>query len=262
MLFPISPVSDVVVLPSREPVPGHGFLPVNAFLLRGETPILVDCGSGHERGAFMEALETVIDPRSIRAVLLTHEDGDHSGALIDVLDRAPEARVYTTLAGLGKLLSAVSFSPERAHLVVPGSEIAVGSRRFHAVRPPMYDSPATLAYADLDRRYLFTSDALGAFLPATPDALTDLDMAAVCEGMSRFCRINSPWLATVDRSAYARELERFRALATGWVFGAHLLPARAEDLAPLFDRAAQLPDEGELALPDQKAFLALLGLAA
>jgi flavorubredoxin len=92
MDIPFSPIQDLVVLPSFEPVPGLGILPVNRFLTRGSELILVDTGVATERAAFLDALDTVMDPRDLRWILLTHEDADHAGALEALLERAPRPR--------------------------------------------------------------------------------------------------------------------------------------------------------------------------
>ena len=36
---------DVHVLPSRMDVPGVGSIPINAFVILSEQPVLVDCGA-------------------------------------------------------------------------------------------------------------------------------------------------------------------------------------------------------------------------
>ena len=39
-----NPADDVVALTDVLPIPGLGFLPVNAYLVRAEQPLLVDSG--------------------------------------------------------------------------------------------------------------------------------------------------------------------------------------------------------------------------
>jgi hypothetical protein len=40
---------DIEVLTSNFPIPGFGFVPINAFVIKGAEPILVDTGSVVER---------------------------------------------------------------------------------------------------------------------------------------------------------------------------------------------------------------------
>ena len=45
-----------------------GFLPVNAFVIKTEEPVLVDTGMGIEGKEFMRALESIIDPLDLVGV--------------------------------------------------------------------------------------------------------------------------------------------------------------------------------------------------
>lgn len=258
MHTPFSPCDGLVVLPSSEPVPGLGLLPVNAFLIRGPAPLLVDCGMGREQAAFLDALETVVDPSSLAGILLTHEDADHSGSLNELLERAPGATLYTTLPGMGKLGAGGPIPPQRVQLLAPGSGFTAGGRRFRAVRPPMYDSPATLAFLEEEHGWLFASDALSAFLPAAPEWAEDLDPTVLADGMSLHCRMNSPWLADIDRGRYAAAVRAFAALDPELVLATHLPPLRRAGFRRLIDRALRLPDEGVVPLPDQAAFAQIM----
>lgn len=251
---PFSPTPDLVVLPSSEPVPGLGVLPVNSFLIRGSEPILVDAGIATERAAFLDALDTVLDPRDLRWILLTHEDADHAGALEVLMDRAPQATLVTNLLGMAKLGSSMRLAPERVRLVRPGSMLKLGRFAFEVHRPPMYDSPATLAFLEATRGWLFASDALAAFIPAAVERADEVAPSVLAEGMSLACRMNSPWLATADRIVYKAQVDAFAALRPTWTFGSHLPPAEAKVFHTLCTRAADLPAEGEVPLPDQAAF--------
>jgi hypothetical protein len=57
-------MSDIEVLPAYFQVPGAGFLPVNAFVIKAKEPVLVDTGMGIDSEEFMKALKSVIDPRA------------------------------------------------------------------------------------------------------------------------------------------------------------------------------------------------------
>ena len=73
--------ADIDVLTSSFPIPGFGSIPINAFVLHGSEPLLVDTGAVVERDEFMTALRSVIDPADLKWIWLTHPDFDHIGAL-------------------------------------------------------------------------------------------------------------------------------------------------------------------------------------
>ena len=238
---PFSPLPDLFVLPSSLPVPGGSFLPVHAFVLRGPETILVDAGLAAEAAAVIDALDTVVDPADLRWIVVTHEDADHTGALAAILDRAPRAEVVVTETGVGKLSSTEAFAPDRYRVVRPGTELDLGRHRFRVLAPPMYDSPATLMLMEVDRGWLFSSDAYGAFVPGLPERAEELPLDAVLDGMATFCGLNSPWLADVDADAFAARVSAIEALDPEWVFAAHLAPLRSSLFSALTERARLLP---------------------
>jgi flavorubredoxin len=54
-------IPDIDILPAHFPIPGAGFLPVNAYVIKAKEPVLVDTGMGIESEEFMAALKSVID---------------------------------------------------------------------------------------------------------------------------------------------------------------------------------------------------------
>ena len=77
---------DIDVITSAIPIPGMGLIPVNAFVLHGPEPILVDTGTVIERDEFMTVLRSVIDPAALKWIWLTHTDFDHIGSLATLLE--------------------------------------------------------------------------------------------------------------------------------------------------------------------------------
>ena len=57
---------DIDVLTSSFPIPGFGLVPINAFVLHGPEPVLVDTGAVVERDEFMTVLRSVIDPADLK----------------------------------------------------------------------------------------------------------------------------------------------------------------------------------------------------
>ena len=58
--------ADIEVLTSNFPIPGYGLVPVNAFVIKGSEPVLVDTGAAVTSREFMPALGSVIDPADLR----------------------------------------------------------------------------------------------------------------------------------------------------------------------------------------------------
>src|SRR3974377_1300587 len=80
---------DIDVLTSNVAIPGLGLVPVNAFVLKGSEPVLVDTGTVVDSEEFMTVLRSVIDPADLKWIWLTHTDFDHIGSLHQLLARKP-----------------------------------------------------------------------------------------------------------------------------------------------------------------------------
>ena len=168
MIASYQAASGIDVLTSTFPVPGFGVVPINAFVLHGPEPVLVDTGPIVEREEFMTALRSVIDPADLRWIWLTHTDFDHIGALPQLLAENPQLRILTTFLSMGIMSLSAPLPIHRVHLINPGQKITVGDRTLTAVKPPVFDNPATTGFHDDKSGALFSSDCFGALLQAAP----------------------------------------------------------------------------------------------
>ena len=60
-------IGDVTVLNDYTEVPGVGFLPVNAFVLHAQQPVVIDSGLSTIDKDFVSALAEVLDPTDVRS---------------------------------------------------------------------------------------------------------------------------------------------------------------------------------------------------
>ncbi|SON56727.1 putative diflavin flavoprotein A 3 [Hartmannibacter diazotrophicus] len=222
---------DWHVIPGWLPVPDLGVLPVNAFLLAGPEPMLVDTGLAALSDAFVAALAARIDPADLRYIWLSHTDADHIGNLDRILDLAPNARVVTNFLGAGKMQLLGKGDPARLHLLQPGEVFEVGGHRLHQVRPPYYDAPETMGFFDpVDRAY-FAADAFGALLPAEAASVDEIAAETLRDGLVGWSSVDAPWLAHMDQPTLGRMLSGLERLAPEHLLSGHLPDARG--LAPL-----------------------------
>ena len=213
---------DWSILPSWLPVPTLGALSVNAFLLRGREPMLVDTGLAALSDAFVDQLSTAIDPAEIRWIWLSHTDADHVGNLDRLLALAPRAQVVTSFLGAGKLGMLGAGDPARLRLLQPGEVLEIGGRRLHQVKPPYYDAPETMGFFDEADRVFFAADAFGALLEGSVETLAAVPSEALREGMVAWSSVDAPWLATMDSQGLGRVLDLLDRLAPSHVLSGHL----------------------------------------
>jgi flavorubredoxin len=250
--------ADVDVITTAFPVPGFGLIPVNAFVLRGAEPILVDTGPVIESDDFMTVLRSVIDPADIKWIWLTHTDFDHIGSLHRLLEENQDLKVITTFLGVGIMSLSAPLPMDRIHLVNPGQQVTLGGRTLTALRPPAFDNPVTTGFYDATSKTLFSADCFGALLEDVPERADELSEEALHQGQVFWATVDSPWLHRVDRAVLARDLDALRALEPDLVLSSHLPAAPGS----MFDRlAASLqaaPDATPFVGPDQAALEAML----
>lgn len=256
-----SVAEDITVLASSIEIPGLGHLPVNAFVLHAEQPVLVDTGLPAYREEFLELLWSAIDPRDLRWLYITHPDRDHTGAIMQVLEAAPQARVVTTFMGFGILGLEYPIPPDRVYLLNPGQSLDVGGRALTAFRPPLFDSPATTGFTDSRTGATFSSDCFGAPLTeaalAVGDDAGDVPRSDLVAGQHLWALADSPWVSNVDRPRYRETIRALSQQGLDLVLSTHLPPARgrAAQLVEMLDAA---PDAPPFVGPDQAALEAML----
>jgi glyoxylase-like metal-dependent hydrolase (beta-lactamase superfamily II) len=246
---------DVTALSSIVEVPTLGHLAVNAFVLTGGEPMLVDTGFTPDREAFVAELGNLIDLGDLRWILLTHADRDHTGSISELMQEAPNATVITTFYTLGIMgCGNQPIPPERTYLVRDGNEVNIGGRRLRAFRPPLFDNPGTVGVVDASTGVMFCSDFLGAALPSADDGLAE-DVADVkpdelSHGQLVWGSVDSPWVHVASPERLQKSLTAIESLSPSVVLSTHLPPVRA-GLEDHLHRLATLPAMSPADLPDQ-----------
>ena len=253
--------NDVTVINDSLEVPGLGFLPINAFVLHAQEPVVVDTGVGLPDRDFMSVLGTVIDPATVRWIWLTHPDRDHTGGLFQLLEAAPQARLVTTFLAAGIMSTEKPFPLDRVYLLNPGQSLDVGDRTLHAFRPPLFDSPATVGFYDDRTHICFSSDCYGAPLP-TAELAAGPDVREVPPDQLRgaqllWAAVDSPWVHNVDQVAYMKTVRTISDIDCDTVLSTHLPPAIGLT-AQLEGMLVAAPNADPFVGPDQAALEAML----
>src|SRR5512136_204167 len=194
---------DIEVLPAHFPIPGMGFLPVNAFVIKAREPVLVDTGMGIESEEFMKALSSIIDPQDLRWIWITHDDVDHTGNLQKVLQAAPSARLAANSLAVLRMSTAWPVPMHRVYWLNPGDSISVGDRKLTAVRPPMFDNPAAIGIYDNKSEAFFSVDCFGGIIPSPAQNADDVKEGDLAQGMIIWASADSPWVHMVERSEFS-----------------------------------------------------------
>jgi flavorubredoxin len=248
---------DIQVLPAHFSVPGAGFLPVNAFVIKAKEPVLVDTGMGIDSEDFMKALRSIIDPQDLKWVWLTHDDADHTGSLQKVLEAAPNARLAAYSLAVLRMSTAWSVPMNRVYWLNPGDSIRVGDRKLTAVRPPLFDNPTTIGVYDDKSEAFFSADCFGAIIPTPVQSTDDIAEGDLAQGMAGWASLDNPWVHLVKPSEFSQTLDRIRQIAPKMILSAHLPPATGKT-EQFLELLATVPPSNPSIAPNQTALEQML----
>ncbi len=248
---------DIEVLPAHFPIPGAGFLPVNAFVIKAKEPVLVDTGMGIESEEFMKALDSTIDLHDLKWVWLTHDDADHLGSIQRVLEGAPSAKLAAHSLAVLRMSTAWPVPMHRVHWLNPGDSIWVGDRKLTAVRPPLFDNPTTIGIFDDQSEAFFSADCFGAIIPSPARNVDDVPGGNLAQGMTSWASADSPWVHMVEPSALSLALDKIRQMAPKMILSGHLPPAQAKT-EQLLELLARVPASTPFVAPNQTALERIL----
>ncbi len=168
----------------------------NAYLVKGsEKTALIDTADPAKLDLLMAQLDSVPE---LDFVIIQHVEQDHSGALPQVLERYPNARVVTSPKAKPMLVDHLHIDPERIEAVADGETLSLGDRTFEFIHAPWVHWPETMLTYLHEEKILFTCDLFGAHL-ATTD-LYGRDRARVYEAAKRYyAEIMMPFAAMISR---------------------------------------------------------------
>jgi flavorubredoxin len=250
-------VDDIRVMSSYEAAGPMGFLPINAFLINGAEPIMIETGIHTQAEPLLEALRAEMDPAELRWILLSHEDGDHAGGLEALMRAAPNARVVLGMLAMLKLGRPDLTTPDRIMIATAGESFVAGDRRFGVMRPPLFDSSGTLAYFDEKTGSLFPADSFGGLVPQPTKDIEAMGPDYL-PGSTIFLSANSAWVHDIKPDRFARSVEAVRSLDPDWVMPVHGAPMKGVT-GQLCDHLLTLPELEPFAFPNDAGFRQMLG---
>ena len=216
---------------------------INSALILAAEPVLIDTGSQRNRRSWFEDFRSLVDPKAVRWVFISHEDADHVGNLDEVMASCPNASLISSWALTERHTNAFEFPLERCRWMDDGITFEAGDRQLTVVRPPLYDSPTTRGLLDSKTGIYWAADMFATPVPGGVRAdslardVAELDDEFWTHGMTMFA-INAlaPWLRLVDRDSFGVEVQRLADLEISTITSAHSPTITGRKVA---DRAGQ-----------------------
>jgi flavorubredoxin len=238
---PYQVASDTFVVPWFLEAPPIGYFCMNSLVIRGAEPIIVDTGSPANRNAWLEAVWSLVEPTDVRWIFLSHDDRDHSGNLLPVLQACPNATLLTTWFSVGRMAEEWMTPLDRCRFVNEGDRIDTGDRTLTAIRPPVFDNPTTRGLFD-DRTGVFWGvDTFALPVPGPIEDVNDLDQATFEDGELVGARLVAPWHEWLDQDKYCRHVDAVASMPIEVLASCHAPAIRGNRVGRAFDLLRSLP---------------------
>jgi flavorubredoxin len=259
---PVPIAAETWLIPNLVAADQDNYLSVNSLLVRGDEPIIIDTGAPIHRRRWLEEVFSLVEPEDVRWVFLSHDDGDHTGSLMDVLDLCPSATLVTNFFAVERLaLEKPTIPLQRMRWLEPGDSLDIGDRRMRLVLPPIFDGPTTRGLYDERTDVMWAVDSFAALLPGAVHFREDVPQDLYDETFPLFNSLVSPWHQFLDPVRYGRHVDSVAALRPNVVATAHgpVLTGAAIDDA--FDRVRALAGQPRVMGPGQADLDAMVAAA-
>ena len=258
---PVKVAPDTYLIPNLAAAEPGTFVPVNSLVILGEEPIVVDTGAPVHREHWLEQVWSLVDPEDVRWVFLSHEDGDHTGSLDQVLEAAPQAKLVMNFFSTERLALERPVDVTRMIWREPGEHFDAGDRRLRLFLPPIFDGPATRGLFDEKTGVMWAVDTFAALTTGAVHHVDDLPKDMYEETFMFFNSLVSPWHQFLDPVRYNAHVDTVEALKPRAIASAHGPILTGDEIHDAFDRVRTLAGQPIIPPPGQEALDALLAPA-
>ena len=181
----------------------------NAYLVLGKEKVaLIDTVNPGFEADLLAKVSTLINPQQIDYVVMNHAEPDHAGAILQVLEAAPDAYLVTTEKGAEMAQNLHRVSPERLRVVKEGDTIGLGGKTLRFVEAPWLHWPETMFTLAVEDKLLFSCDFFGSHIAS--DKLYDDEVGDILlpEAKRYYAEIMMPYSRMAERGLdKVRELQ-------------------------------------------------------
>jgi flavorubredoxin len=208
---------------------------LHSLVIKGSEPIIVDTGTPANREQWLKDVFSIVDPGDVRWIFLSHDDVDHAGNLVQVMEACPNATLVLTWFFMERHACDVHIPFERVRWVNEGQSWRAGDRTLTALRPPLFDSPTTRGLYDDKTGVYWAVDSFALPLPGPMDDISQLDPEAWAPGIGLFNTMNSPWFELLDPAKYERHVDRVQSLDIDVIASCHSPIIKRPQVSQAFD---------------------------
>ncbi|MCP4721480.1 MAG: FprA family A-type flavoprotein [Desulfobacteraceae bacterium] len=169
----------------------------NAYLIEGsEKTALIDTVDPPMSKEFMAQLEGV---QKIDYIISSHAEQDHSGTIMQVLEKYPDAKLISTPKAKGLLMDLLNIPEDFFVSIEDGETLSLGDKTLKFVFTPWVHWPETMVTYLEEDKILFSCDFFGSHIASSDLFVTD--QGRVYEAAKRyFAEIMMPFRSMIKKN--------------------------------------------------------------
>lgn len=134
----------------------------NSYLIKDEKSTLIDLCKDIKGELLIEHIKACIDPSQLHYLVINHMEPDHSGAIMQLLEIAPQITILGS-AKTREMLEAFFGIREHVQVITDGETISLGAHTLHFLSTPMVHWPETIMTFEEKNGILFSCDGFGGY---------------------------------------------------------------------------------------------------
>jgi NADH oxidase (H2O-forming) len=136
----------------------------NSYLIKGSEGVaIIDTVKENYSAEFFARLESEVEYRDIKVIVLNHLEPDHTGALPELMRRAPQAQLYISQRATSMLKALLKPKAQELEYttVNTGDSVSLGNKTLEFLHTPFLHWPDTQCTYLLEEHILFSGDVFG-----------------------------------------------------------------------------------------------------
>ncbi len=133
----------------------------NSYFINAQKKTIIETAKEKFSDIFLNKLRQVTDPAELSYIVLDHTEPDHSGAMRQLLDLAPDAVVVGSGNAI-RYLGDIVNRPFKSLVVKDGDTLDLGGKTLKFISAPNLHWPDSIYTYLVEDRILFTCDSFGA----------------------------------------------------------------------------------------------------
>jgi len=174
----------------------------NAYLVQGEKTALVDTVKAPFYETMLRHIEEVMDPGDLDYIVANHAEPDHSGSLVRIAEKAPDAKIISSERGIPVLKKYYGDMELIGIKEMP--QVDLGGKTLSFTPVPMAHWPDSMVSYIPEDRLLLSNDAFGQHIASEARFNDEVDQAALWhEATAYYANILMPLSRSVNRAVKA-----------------------------------------------------------